>query len=67
MTLIEWFADKPIGAKKEMAEGLGISAVYLSQLIHGHAKPSAEMAIKICKYTKGVVNRKHLRPDIFGV
>lgn len=67
MELIEWFADKPLGAKKEMAEAIKVSQTYLSQLIQGHVKPSAEMAIKICKYTKGKVNRKHLRPDIFGV
>lgn len=65
MTLNEWFATKPLGAKKEMAQQLGISAVYLSQVIHGREIPSVHMAIKISKYTKGKVRCKVLRPDVF--
>jgi DNA-binding transcriptional regulator YdaS (Cro superfamily) len=67
MTLIEFFLKKEHGAKSDMAEVLGISRTWLSQIINGSRLPSPALAKDIEKYTKGKVSRKVLRPDIFAV
>ena len=67
MTLKEYFKTEPMGAVNEMAEYLGITPTWLSLLIHGHKRPSAELAIKIEKATEGLVPRTVLRPDLFVV
>lgn len=66
MTLDQYFADEPRGAKLEMAEFLGISATWLSLLIAGKRKASAQLCLKIEQATQGLVTRIELRPDIFG-
>lgn len=67
MTLLEYFSTEPIGAKKEMAEHLGITQAWMSMLIHDErAKCSAAMAKKIEEATQGLVTRKELRPDLFA-
>jgi DNA-binding transcriptional regulator YdaS (Cro superfamily) len=66
MTLKEYFKDEPHGAKKEMADYLGISLTWLGLLIHKKRKPSPSLAKKIEKATQGLVSAKVLRPDIFG-
>lgn len=35
------------GEKVKLAESAGISAVYLSRIIHGHSDPSYEIALQI--------------------
>jgi DNA-binding transcriptional regulator YdaS (Cro superfamily) len=65
MDLREYFKDEPMGAVNEMAMHLGITATWLSILIHKHKRPSAELAIKIEKATQGLVKREVLRPDLF--
>jgi len=67
MTLNEYFKDEPKGAIVEMAEYLGVTATWLSLLIHGHRKPSPALSIKIEEATQGLVKREVLRPDIFMV
>ena len=67
MTLNEYFKDEPKGAIVEMAEYLGVTATWLSLLIHGHRKPSPTLSIKIEEATQGLVKREDLRPDIFMV
>jgi DNA-binding transcriptional regulator YdaS (Cro superfamily) len=49
-----------------LAERLGSSKAYISQLAHGHRKASHQMARKIEVETNGQVTRADLRPDIFG-
>jgi DNA-binding transcriptional regulator YdaS (Cro superfamily) len=66
MTLIEYFAEEPRGAKAEMAEFLGITPTWLSLLMKGERKPSAALCMKIEKATQGFVKRKDMRPDLFG-
>ena len=66
MTLEEYFRDEPRGAKLEMAEYLGISSVWLSMLISGRRRASADLCVRIEKATQGLVKRKTLRPDIFA-
>ena len=65
MTLAEYFATEPRGAKIEMAQYLGITATYMSLLIHAQRRPSPQMALKIEQATQGLVTRSELHPDIF--
>lgn len=65
MTLQEYFAEEPYGAKKEMAEYLGISPTWLGLLLRKVKRPSAELAKRIEKATQGLVPASELRPDLF--
>ena len=67
MTLAEYFATEPRGSKVEMAIYLGISATYISLLIHGKRRTSKSLAISIENATQGLVKRQDLRPDLFVV
>jgi DNA-binding transcriptional regulator YdaS (Cro superfamily) len=66
MTLLEYFKEEPIGAKKEMAEYLGITQAWMAMLINDRAKCSPALAKRIEDATQGLVTRKELRPDLFG-
>ena len=65
MNLKMYFKDEPYGAKKEMADYLGITQTWMGLLIAKKRKPSPELAKKIQKATQGLVKAKDLRPDIF--
>ena len=65
MDLERYFKDEPKGAKKEMAEYLGITPTWLGLLITKARKPSPILAKKIEKATQGLVTAKTLRPDLF--
>ena len=67
MTLAEYFRDEPYGARQEMADYLGITATWMSLLIHGKSKPSVLLAKKIEKATQGLVTKEELRGDVFLV
>jgi len=66
VTLEEYFKDEPRGAKVEMAQYLGISDVWLSMLIRGKRRASADLCVRIEKATQKLVKRKDLRPDLFS-
>lgn len=66
MTLKEYFADEPLGAKTEMADYLGITLTWLGLISRGAKKPSPQLARKIEKATQGLVTAAELRPDVFG-
>ncbi len=66
MTLQEYFSKQPRGAKVKMAQTLGVTKNWLSQILSGEKRPSPVLALAISKYTKGAVTKKNLRPDIFG-
>ena len=66
MTLTEYFADKPRGAKIALARKLGVSKTWLSLVISGRQMPSPELARDIELNTGRKVKRAELRPDIFG-
>jgi DNA-binding transcriptional regulator YdaS (Cro superfamily) len=66
MTLQEYFESQPRGSKVKMARTLGITKNWVSQLIAGEKRASAELVVAINKYTRGKVSKKHLRPDLFG-
>jgi len=65
MNLKQYFKDEPHGAKKEMAEYLGITQTWLGLLIKREKQPSATLAKKIERATQGLVTAKELRPDLF--
>jgi hypothetical protein len=66
MTLSEYFATKPRGAKVIFARKLGISKTWLSLVISGRELPSPELSRDIEIHTGRKVKRGELRPDIFG-
>jgi DNA-binding transcriptional regulator YdaS (Cro superfamily) len=66
MTLSEYFKDEPIGAKKEMAEYLGITQAWMASIISGKGLCSAYLAKRIEEATQGLVTRKEIRPGLFG-
>jgi len=66
MNLKEYFQEEPYGAKKEMAEYLGITPTWLGLLIKKSKKPSAKLAKKIEAATQGMVKAAELRPDLFA-
>jgi DNA-binding transcriptional regulator YdaS (Cro superfamily) len=65
MNLKQYFQDEPHGAKKEMAEYLGITPTWLGLLISKKRKPSPKLAKQIEKATQKLVTAKELRPDLF--
>jgi DNA-binding transcriptional regulator YdaS (Cro superfamily) len=65
MNLKQYFSDEPYGAKKEMAEYLGITPTWLGLLMRGARRPSAELAKRIEVATQGLVKARELRPDLF--
>jgi DNA-binding transcriptional regulator YdaS (Cro superfamily) len=66
MTLNEYFADEPRGAKLEMAQYLGVSATWLSLILKGTKRPSAGLCLRIEQATQGLVTRVELRSDLFA-
>ena len=66
MTLEEFFSTKPRGAKIAMARKLNVSKTWVSLIISGRQLPSPELSVAIERYTRGMVRRAELRPDIFG-
>jgi len=48
---------------KKIADGIGTSPVYLSQINTGVRRPSLELCERIEKFTNGAITRRDLRPD----
>ncbi len=65
MTLTEYFKTDIRGAKKEMAEHLGITQTWMALLVANRRRPSPSLAIAIEDATGGLVTRQELRPDLF--
>jgi len=66
MTLKEWFATQPRGARTKLAKQLGVSKTWMCQITAGRDTPSAELVVAIHKLTNGQVSRESLRPDLFA-
>lgn len=66
MNLKSYFKLHPLGAKKKMAEKLGITPTWMGLLIKRSRKPSAALAKRIERATDGEVTAAELRPDIFS-
>ncbi len=63
MNLKNYLGGLERGAAKKLAESLGISKSYLSQLASGAAPISPARCVQIEMATGGEVSRKDLRPD----
>lgn len=66
MDLKQYFKDEPYGAKKEMADHLGITLTWLGLLLRKARRPSPQLAKRIEKATQGLVTARELRPDLFS-
>ena len=66
MTLAEYCATQPRGAKKRLAIRLGITSTWMSLLISGKRSPSVDLAIRIERETDRFVTRRDLLPKVFG-
>jgi DNA-binding transcriptional regulator YdaS (Cro superfamily) len=65
MTLKEYISKGDRGAAASLAEKLGISPSYLSQLASGKAPISVERAVDIEKHTDAAVTREDMFPDTY--
>lgn len=65
LSLHEFLADQPRGAVSSLARDLGISRIYLSQLVgrQNGRVPSPELCVVIERQTGRRVMRWNLRPD----
>jgi DNA-binding transcriptional regulator YdaS (Cro superfamily) len=66
MTLKELFKSMPRGAQKELALLVGVTQTWMTLVVNGHQRPSAELAARIADATDGKVTLKDLRPDLFA-
>lgn len=62
MDLKTYFRTGERGTAKKLAEDLGISSSYLSQLASGLAPLSPKVCVSIERFTSGAVTRQDLRP-----
>ncbi|HAK8205120.1 TPA: helix-turn-helix domain-containing protein [Salmonella enterica] len=63
MTLKEFMHNLKIGEAKKLAEHLGVSPSYLSQMASGKASISPTRSLQIEKATGGMVSREDTRPQ----
>ena len=63
MNLKQYIQDLPKGGAAILAESIGISPSYLSQMASGETNISPERAVKIELVTGGQVTRQELRPS----
>lgn len=63
MQLSDYLENQERGYAKQLAEILGVSKSYLSQLATGKASISPARCIEIEAATKGLVTRADMRPD----
>ena len=55
MTLKEFFATQPRGAKAQLCRDVGITKAWLSLLLRGNRKPSKHLAIVLSLWTDNKV------------
>lgn len=65
MDLRTYTENLPRGGMSALAEQLGITTVYLSQLAarQNEREPSPVLCVRLEQLTNGIVTRKDLRPD----
>lgn len=63
MDLRTYISTSELGTSKTLAESLGVSKSFMSQMISGKAPISIERCVEIEEATSGVVTRKDLRPN----
>jgi len=69
MTLHDWVAsfprDERPAARAALGRHLGCSEIYIRSMANGNRQIPAELVLSIERYTKGVVSRHDMRPDIY--
>jgi DNA-binding transcriptional regulator YdaS (Cro superfamily) len=55
----------PRGQRAAFAESVGVTPRYLTRVILGYERASAELAIRIERASHGNVDRADVRPDLF--
>jgi DNA-binding transcriptional regulator YdaS (Cro superfamily) len=63
MDLKTYITDSERGTAKQLADSLGVSRSFLSQMAAGSAPISPARAVQIEKETSGKVTRKEMYPD----
>jgi len=66
MDLIEYRQHHGPNAWHELADKVGTSHAYISQLAHGFRRPSPKMTTRLVRATNGELTHVALRPDIYG-
>lgn len=64
MDLKTYLANSERGTAKKLAEALGISTSYLSQMAHGDAQISIPRCVAFEDLTGGAVRCEELRPEV---
>jgi len=49
-----------------LADAVGVSRIYLTQIGSAHSRPSGPVARKLDEHSGGEIRAGSLRPDIFG-
>jgi len=65
MNLVQYFLTEPHGSRQRMANNLGVTKAWFSQVTQGRVKPSIDLCKRIEQETNGKVSRKDLRPDLY--
>ena len=66
MNIKRWLAQADKLERLRVAAEAKTTVAYLWQLAGGHRQCSAEMATMLHRATRGTINRRELRPDLFG-
>ncbi|MDH4228825.1 MAG: helix-turn-helix domain-containing protein [Nitrospirota bacterium] len=64
MRLTDYLKCITAAERRHLAQALGTSVVYLSQLAHGHRKAGPALTLRIERATARRVCRHDLRPDL---
>lgn len=59
-------ACEVVGGRAALAEAIGVTPSFISQLVNGERPIPAERVLAIEHATGGKVTRYQLRPDVFG-
>ena len=66
MELKAYWETLDAAARRQFAKRAGTNVVYLSQLVHKHRRPSADLAKAISKASGDQIPLAKLRPDIWA-
>lgn len=65
MRLRDWYRTRTVADRVKAATAIGISPHYLRSLAEKHRDPSPKVALKLERYTTGVLSRHELLPDVY--
>lgn len=65
MRLRDWYRTRTVADRKKAAAAIGISPSYLKSLAESQRDPSPKVALKLERYTAGVISRHDLLPAVY--